>query len=109
MNEKDALFDALRDQIARALHDWDHGKQESDSPTEPCWFAYRVEADLLIPLIRPHLVTAWERGYQHCVGTQCDNCYSCMPDLVVAFNAYRKHFDGRCCGFCYSAAMGGGR
>lgn len=109
MSEKSALLDALRDQIARTLHDWDHGKQENDSPTEPCWHAYRVEADLLMPQIRPHLATAWIRGWEDCEKANCDNCYSCGGWIGFTPNPYLDHGAACTCEFCRTAAMGGGR
>lgn len=65
MPTKEPFLDAIRDQFARILHDWDHGTQENDSPTEPCWFAYRIEADLLMPTLRAAMSHAWEHGARH--------------------------------------------
>ena len=101
--DKRDLLDALRDQLARVLHDWDHGKTETESPTEPCWHNYRVEADLLMPSIRPHLITAWEDGARN--GSR-----GLLPERKrLLRNPYREHGNACTCEWCYVAAMGGGR
>lgn len=96
------VLDYIRDDIARILHDLEHG-------TAPCycdggWKAWRPEADAIVPTIRTWLADVWEEGAR-------DGSRGLLPAVKrAARNPYRYHPPHVCtCPFHYSAAMGGGR
>lgn len=88
----------IRDDIARILHDLEHGKNKC--PCDGGWKAWRPEADAIMPTLRTWLADIWGEGARSGARGFVER---------AGRNPYLKHGSGCACAYCYSAAMGGGR